>query len=381
MSQQSRNIASIESPVLLESPSRSLRVDAGYFYNSHPGKSASAIAKDVMNTLKNSGVTTVYIYAYSSVYGAFYPTNYPDTTVESGYGVQDIFGHLATEAKNLGLKSIAILPLNDFKTAWQNHSSWRMKQTAGADYKPHPDLYLVSPSSNEFKSWYAGFVLDLLERYPTIDGVEVAEPIVDYGWTGVSDQNPEALTAFSQQYPSAAIGSDDWFDFRSRELTKLISIFNNVVHSYRGKETHLVHTWVANPDGHLMNPEEIRRGNGFDFISVSKLSGEFKTDVLNSEFIWQQWAGEYGTSVFNPEWITSVGEEFKSTMKLAEAQSELQIHVEITPFQGTSQTVNPSLSEFGRTLNAAKKLNLGISVYDYNQIRSVNGFSALANWR
>ena len=70
---------------------RGIRMDEGYFYNTHPGKDVATIARDVVNTVKNARGNTLYLYAYSADHGAYYPTTYAQTKVEPGLGTQNIF--------------------------------------------------------------------------------------------------------------------------------------------------------------------------------------------------------------------------------------------------------------------------------------------------
>lgn len=362
----SRSPASPSESVL--SNPRGIRVDPAYFYNSHSGQTPEQIATDVMSTLKNTGANTVYVYAYNSVYGAFYPTSYPFTDVENGYGIQNIFGALTREAVKNNLRVVAVVPLNNFKKLWQQKPTWRVKQAGGVDYMPAADTHLLSASVEDFHSWHSGFIADLIMRHPDIHGVEAVEPTLDYTWSGAPDQNPAALNLFQQRYPSSTVGSTDWRNFRADEFLNLIAAFNKSVHAL-GKKTYLVQTWTAQSDGALLGNDTLRHNSGFDFIGVSKLSGLAKTDYLTIELIWQQWFSEFGNPVFSPDWISMVAPELDSIMTGAGALSQLTLHVEISEFSGGFNTVVPDLSEFGRTVEATKALGYGISVYDYEQMR------------
>lgn len=359
--------------------SRGIRLDPSYFYSLHAGQLATQIAKDVVTTLKNAQVNTIYLYAYNSVSGAFYPTTYAQTTVEAGYGVQNIFGAVTVEAKAQGLKVVAVMPLTNFKSVWTNNPSWRVKQAGNADYMPMSDTYLLSASVLEYRNWYVGLINDLIARNPNIDQVEAVEPTLDYFWSGVPDQNPAALTLFNAQYAGAAVGTASWLNFRAQEFLNLIKLFNQTVHA-KAKESALVQTWTVKSDGTLLDVKSIKDSTGFDFIGVSTLSGTQKTDHLITEFIWQQWMAEYGTSVFSPDWISSIGASYNNTIKAAGGTSDLIVHVEISTFSGTVKTVVPTKDEFGRTMAATKNLVNGVSVYDYNQIRTQGAFTELSRW-
>ncbi len=355
--------------------SRGIRLDPAYFYSSHPGQSSAQIAQNVVTTLKSANVNTIYLYGYSSIYGAYYPTTYPNTAVEPGYGAQNIFGAVLTQAHLQGLKVVAVMPLNNFKHAWQSNPTWRVKQSGQIDYIPAPDTYLLSASVLAYKNWYTGFIKDFLQRNPTIDQVEAVEPTLDYFWTGIPDQNAEALAAFNLKYSGAAIGSQGWRTFRAQEFLNLIALFNQTVHA-SNKETALVQTWTVTSTGALFDSAVLRDNSGFDFVGVATLTGTKKTDHLITELIWQQWFSQYGSAVFNPEWIATVGKTYDSTLRAAGSTSNLIVHVEISTFGNTV----PTKAEFARTMAATKLLPNGVSVYDYNQIRTQNAFAELSQW-
>ncbi|MGZ3690141.1 MAG: hypothetical protein ACXVAX_01475 [Pseudobdellovibrio sp.] len=363
----------------LTSKSRGVRLDPSYFYSSHPGQSVTQIATDVVTTLKNAKANTVYLYAYNSISGAFYPTTYSLTSVEPGLGTQNIFGAVAKEAHAQGLRVVAVVPLNNFQTVWQANSSWRVKQAGGADYLPMANTYLLSASVPAYKTWLTGFLNDLISRNPNIDVVEAVEPTLDFSWNGVVDQNPSAISAFNSQYPGSAVGSQNWLNFRSKEFINLVALFNETVHA-NNKDSGLVQTWSVNSDGTLKDNTAIKNATGFDFVAVATLSGTHKTDHLVSEFIWQQWFAEYGTSVFNPDWIINIGNSYINTLRHAGSTSDLIVHAEISNFSGSYTSLRPTNAEFGRAMTATKTLTAGVSVYDYNQIRTLGAFSQLSEW-
>lgn len=359
--------------------SRGIRLDPSYFYGSHPGQSATQVATDVVTTLKGANVNTIYLYAYNPVYGSYYPTTYAQTTVEPGYGVQNIFGAILNQAHLNGMKVVAVVPLNNFKSVWTNNPSWRVKQAGGADYLPLAETYLLSASVAAYKSWYQGFVSDLIVHNPGVDQVEAVEPTLDYFWTGTPDQNPAALTAFNTQYAGSLVGTPNWKLFRAKEFLNLIALFNQSVHA-KAKESALVQTWTVDASGNLLPSSSIRDSSGFDYAGVATLTGTSKTDHLITEFIWQQWLSEYLTTLFNPEWISTIATTYTNTLRAAGSTSDLIVHVEISTFAGAKSTTVPTKAEFSRTMAATKLLSNGVSVYDYNQIRTQGAFTELSQW-
>jgi hypothetical protein len=209
--------------------------------------------------------------------------------------------------------------------------------------------------------------------------VEAVEPTLDYSWNGVPDQNPSALSNFSAQFPGAAVGSQSWLDFRAKEFLSLVALFNQTVHG-AGKLTGLVQTWTVNSSGKLLDATTIKNATGFDWVAIASQSGSSKTDFLVSEFIWQQWFAEYGTSSFNPTWIITAANDYNSVLKGAGATSDLVIHVEISTFAGSYNTTSPTKDQFAQTMANTAKVSNSVSVYDYNQIRTYSAFTELSNW-
>ncbi len=62
---------------------------------------------------------------------------------------------------------------------WEAHPDWREKTRGGADYKPDGDSYYLCVRNPEVMRWWAGFLDDLLSRYPEVDGIDLAECQVD----------------------------------------------------------------------------------------------------------------------------------------------------------------------------------------------------------
>ena len=139
-------------PAQTAGPIRGLRVDPSYFYNLYPGQTAGAAATKLVAQAKASGANTLFVYAYNSVYGAFYTTTYSNTIVENGYGKQNILEAIATAAKLVSIRVVAVAPINNFKTLWTNNSAWRAKARNGADYRPFADTFLLSASHPSFKA-------------------------------------------------------------------------------------------------------------------------------------------------------------------------------------------------------------------------------------
>lgn len=356
---------------------RGLRVDVGYFYNHYPAKTVAALAEELIAKASRSGVNTLFVYAYNSAYGAKYVTDYPFTTVEGGYGRLDILNHISLEAKRNGMKVVASVPANNFKSVWEKKSAWRAKTIDGLDYVPAENMYLLSAWHPEFRTWLAGFYRDLINKNPYIDGIEIVEPFIDYRWQRESDYNPLANARFKKQFPSGKLGDENWLLVRAQGLTDLIGIMNSAAHFYN-KDSYLVHTWPAKADGKLISYDAVRDNIGLDIEGLLKLKGNKTLDYLSTELMWQQWAAQFGGEHFDPKWTEKTALEF---IKSLNSRTKPIIHVEVSSFTGENGViVKPTPEEFVATLEAIRNLNAGIDIYDYNQIENAGLWDELLSW-
>ena len=132
-------IANAATPI---SQLRGLRIDPSYFAIQYPNLSIDQIAKKVIDSAIVAGTNTIFLYAYSPLNGAFYPTDYPQTEIEPLMGSVNAFGIIAKYAKSKGLRVFAVLPLNDFHQVWQENPAWRSKIRTGGDSVSYTHLTL-----------------------------------------------------------------------------------------------------------------------------------------------------------------------------------------------------------------------------------------------
>ena len=355
---------------------RGLRVDPSYFYSLYPGQSVDQASAQVVAKAKAAGVNTLFVYAYSSVYGAFYPTTYTGTLVENGYGKLNIVKALTSSAKANGLKVVAVVPVNSFKTMWDRNPAWRAKTKNGIDYKPFADTYLLSAWHPNFRAWLQGFYKDLIAKNPDIDGIEAVEPTVDYFWNKDSDYNAVATQKFKAQYPTGVLGDQSWLNFRAQGMTNLIKILTTSA-AVANKKSYLVQTWPAKSNGNLFSSKVIKDNLGLDLDAILNFTGTSKLTYLMGEFMWQQWAAEYGPALFPVSWTRQASLAF---INYVGGRSIPLVHVEISPFAGAFTNISPTKEELRDTLLSIKSLNVGIDVYDFNQISQMNAWNELAAW-
>jgi hypothetical protein len=344
---------------------RGLRVDPGQLYGL-PGFKPEMIARTLVDDVVACRANTLLIFADSPTFGAFYKTTYPDAEVEKGLGGLDFLRQVLNRAHPKGLRVVASLPVNNFKSVWANHTAWRSKTREGKDYKPDGDSFFLSAWSAGFRDWLKGFADDLLRRYPDLDGIEAVEGLVDKRWDGQPDFNPEAVGKFKAFYPSESPGGSRWRQFRAAGMTDLHEILATAAHARR-KTAHVVQTLAARPDGSLFEFREIRDGAGFDFDGVSGLAGAGRPDDLAAELIWQQWLAEYKQpAIFTPDWTGAAAREFARRVG---GRLTPIVHVEVTSFPPGHPTVVPSGDQFERTVRLALGAPGGVTVYEYTLIK------------
>lgn len=356
-------------------PIRGLRFDPGYVYDDPAlaGKSIQQIAAIAAQNVKNAGFNTIFLFAYSPYYGAFYKTTYSMTNVENGLGVGNFTTALINEAHARGIKVIADLPMNNFYKVYQTMPAWRMKKKNGYDYRPYSDLYLLSIFHPDFKNWYRGFVNDFLARHPGIDGIEAFEPTLDFNWNNAADYNPAANAKFYAKYPTGVLGSAQWESIQTNELTAYLGNFFGLALA-KGKEAHVVQTWSATSTGSLMPAATLAKGMAFNFLGFNSLPLNQRPTYVQAEFMWSQWKAQYGTSVFNPDWIKSAATSFLTQM----GTQKSIVHTELSEFSGSYGSVRPTSAQFLQELKTLRAMGVNFDVYDYAQVSELNLWSGIS---
>jgi len=356
-------------------PIKGLRFDPGYVYDDPAlaGKSVQQIAAIAAQNVKNAGFNTIFLFAYSPYYGAFYKTTYSMTNVEGSLGTGNFTTALINEAHARGIKVIADLPMNNFYKVYQAMPAWRMKKKTGYDYRPYSDLYLLSIFHPDFKNWYTGFVNDFLAKHPGIDGIEAFEPTLDFNWNNQADYNPAANAKFYAAYPGGTLGSAQWQAVRSKELTSYLGNFFGLAIA-KGKEAHVVQTWSASSNGSLMSASTLSKAMGFNFVGFGALPANQRPTYVQGEFMWAQWKAEYGTAVFNPDWIKTAATSFLNQM----GSQKSIVHTELSEFSGSMGTVRPTSTQFLQELKTLKSMGVNLDVYDYAQVSELNLWSGIA---
>jgi len=339
-------------PTPITSARHAVRFDAGYYY---ADLSAPQLADSLAAQWQSQGVTDVYFYAYNYYYGARYYTTYPGNVMED-WGRQDLLGRMLASCHARGIRVIAWIFAPEHKQVWDNHPEWREKDYYGRDYVPGWLQYRLCVAHPDFRAWWRGFVQDLLTRYPTLDGIDIAEPQVAE-WGDVACYNASDVYAFRQAYPGRPYPGPEWRVYRADTMTDFLLETGNLCHR-AGREFHVTQTLTAWGDGSLISNADLRDAIGFDLDGVLGDAAR-KPDVLVAELIWQQWLAVYGDSrTFTPAWTTWATQQAREQVA---GRAQLLTHLELFDF-GAGGLDGPLLAQTTQAAFAAGPA--GVDVYD-----------------
>jgi hypothetical protein len=295
---------------------------------------AKELAQALAERYQRNGVNTVFFYAYNVDEGAAYRSRYSGASV-SDWGREDLLAHVLEACHQRGIRVVAWLYSGRDKGIWKKHPEWRERTKDGKAHNPlrlHA-AYFLCPRNTEVRDWYAGLLRDLARRYPTLDGVELCEPVVN--WFG--DQACYCQVCrdeFAGKHPGEPLGEATWREFRAEGLTEFLSQCMKAV-SAEGIDTYIMTISDAWSNGAILSPRRQAEESGFDLDAI--LDGPYPPDWVNFEIIWQQWAALYGTEVFNYDWAE---ETARRLVRRTDGRSRVVLHVELTDFG--SQRMTPA---------------------------------------
>ena len=344
--------APIPTPIPIPVARHAVRFDAGYYYT---GLSASQLSEWLASQWASQGVTDVYFYAYSYVYGARYYTTYSGNVMED-WGRQDLLGRMIASCHARGIRVIAWFFGTQHKQVWDNHPEWREKDYYGRDYSPQWMPYGLCVAHPGYRTWWRGFVEDLLTRYPALDGVDVAEPQVAE-WGDEACYNPSDVYGFRQSYPGRRYPGPEWRVYRADTMTDFLQETAEISHR-AGREFHVTQTLTAWEDGSLITSAELRDAVGFDLDGVLGDAGR-RPDVFVAELIWQQWLAVYGDGrTFTPGWTTWATQQ---ALTRVAGRAQLAAHIELSDF-GWGGLDGPLMGQTAQAAIAGGPA--GVDVYD-----------------
>ncbi len=334
------------------------------------GLSTKELAGMLAERYQRNGVNTVFFYAYNVGEGAAYRTRYRGASL-SEWGHQDLLAHVLEACHARGIRVVAWAYSGRDKKMWKNHPEWRERERDGRAHNPlrlHA-AYFLCPRNAEVREWYSGLVKDLARRYPTLDGIELCEPVVN--WFG--DQACYCQTCreeFAREHAGEPLGGEVWRAFRAEGLTEFLSDCIKAV-AQEGIDTYIMTISDAWSNGAILSPRRQAAESGFDLEAL--LEGPYPPDWVNFEIIWQQWAAIYGTKVFNYDWAEETAQRL---VRRTDGRARVLLHVELTDFG--SQRMTPE--KIATTIDRLRPVEVeGIECYHSGAVDRKTAWPLLKN--
>ncbi|MFC1682793.1 DUF2334 domain-containing protein [Candidatus Zixiibacteriota bacterium] len=328
-----------------------VRFDPSYYYDSP--LTIEEMTDQLAAKWKKHGVSTVFFKAYDPIYGAKYKTSY-DLNMTADYGRQDLLKHIIASCSENGIQVFAWLTAFQHRSAWQRHPGWRVKTADGSDYAPTNDSYFLCPAHPDVRRWWLGFIRDILEHYPELAGIDIAEPII--GWeTGQCYCGYHA----GEGGPNAA----------SQGLTETLGAAVKLIHEL-GRKACVTTVASAHPDGRVYSAAEQMRRTGFDLQGV--LEAAHPPDWISVELMWQQWADLFqNDSVFTPEWTRQAA---RTIVRQVNGRATLIGHLELTSFGDQKVDVD----QLSASILEAKAAGIEhVDLYDTHLLDTENAWGEL----
>jgi hypothetical protein len=332
------------------------------------GVSSETLAEALAERYSRNGVNTVFCYAYNVDEGAAYRTRYRGAST-SDWGRQDLLGHLLEACHGRGVRVVAWLYSGRDRGMWLRHPEWRERTAGGKEYNPlrlHA-TYFLCPRNPEVRRWHAGLVQDLARRYPTLDGIELCEPLVNW-WGDQACYCEVCRREFAAAHPREALGGPAWRRFRAQGLGGFLSHCLEAI-SQEGIDTYIMTISDAWSNGAILSPQRQADESGFDLDAL--LDGPHPPDWVNFEVIWQQWAAIYGAEVFNSRWAAEAAQQL---VRRTDGRARVVLHVELTDF-GSQQMTPAKIAETISRVSAARPN--GIECYHSAAVDSKAAWSVL----
>jgi uncharacterized protein YdaL len=336
-----------------------VRIDPSYYYD---GRRPAELAEALARQWNESGINLVYFRAYDPDYGAFYRSSYRYNR-EGEFGRYDLLKQVLKQCRQRDIRVSAWLPVMNHRGAWEAHPEWREQTQTGEDYQATGLEYPLCFRNPEARNWWLGFIRDLLEHYPELDGVDLAEPVVSWkaGDACYCELCREAYSASSE--PGEII--------RAQPLTKLLQQSLAQIHAggFSGSITFVA---VAGPEGDLRSHSEVRHITGFDLPAILDGRPDEMPDSICPEFIWQEWKSRYSGKIFIPDWSGRACRQLAGSIT---SPVPIIAHVEATDFTGAQ--ISPK--ELEATLKSVLRAGAqGTDVYSSHLVDSKQAWPVLA---
>ncbi|MBS3819475.1 DUF2334 domain-containing protein [bacterium] len=343
-----------------------VRFDPSFYYK---GKRPSKLAEELAQRWEENGVNMVFYRAYDPSYGAFYRTNYQHNK-EGEYGKYNLLKHVLRECEKRQIRVWAWFPVLNHRGAWEAHPEWREKTREGKDYSASGLRFPLCSRKKEVQKWWYGFLGDFLKRYPGIEGIDLAEPVVSWneGEVCFCEECREAYEEGKEVKTS---------QIRSQPLTHLLTQSTSLIHRME-KKVSLTFVLSAYPRGEIFTLEEMRDLSGFDLSAVLSSEKREQPDVIIPEILWQEWKSRYAeesSDLFSPQWTEKAYQEF---IKNIDVPLEVMVHLEATDFPG----VPVSSADMEASLKSALKGGAwGVDIYSSHQLDEKKAWSVLPRFK
>ncbi|AIE84761.1 hypothetical protein [Fimbriimonas ginsengisoli] len=355
---------------------KGLRVDPGFLPLEmlDPAVSVPRIVADC----KRWGVDTIFVFAFSPVFGAFYFTELPGAWRQQDLAAskeKNFLPKLIAAAHAQGIKVVASFRLNQYERIATAHPDWRVLRKNGQPYevdlggiKGHP----LSAWHPGYRAWFSSLMHDVVTLCRDLDGLEACEGTVAEGMEHgdvAPDYNAAALADFNRKHPGAPEGDLLWKRHRAEGMTGLHEILLHASQRLPQGQSYAIHDLVTErfDSLNLMNPDTYADECGFDFKGIASLG----YDRMIQGAIWQQreqnarLLGKSG--VFTPQWTDNAVKGFAGIFPTG--KPILHAHVEVTPFlAGSTVVVTPQPADFEKALGLALAGTQGSTVYSYHQL-------------
>ncbi|UCE06722.1 MAG: DUF2334 domain-containing protein [bacterium] len=335
-----------------------VRFDPSYYYDS-PLK-IDDMSNELAGKWRNFGVNTIFFKAYDPIYGAKYKTSY-DLNIIADYGKQDLLKHMLRACSKNDIQVIAWIPAFQHKAAWEKHPGWRVKSADGTDYKPTDYSYFLCPANPAVRQWWLGFLKDLLKRYKEVDGIDIAEPIIN--WKG-----NRCFCNYCRQ-SSENIAENIHHNITSEGLTETLNSSIKLIHEFN-KIACITTVASVHQDGRILTTAEQMNLTGLDLDNI--LNEKDKPDWINVELMWQQWADKINNEkIFTPEWTKQAA---KAIIRQIDDRATVIGHLEMTSFG--HQRVDAA--ELSKSILATKAGGIEhIDLYDTHLIDNENAWETV----
>lgn len=323
-----------------------LRFDPSYFYGR--GVTARELASELVPRWRDAGLNAIFFRAYDPAHGASYRTSLPYSR-EADYGRQDLLRWVLEEARGRGMKVYAWLTPLNHAGAWEARKEWRVLRRDGEPYRTESLPAPLCPRQPGVREWWLRFVGDLLDRYPELDGVDLAEPVLS--WRETEACYCELCSSEFRKEPPGR-----WSEFRAGPLTDLVLETFRLARE-RGKETVLTTVLPADRAGNPLPFAALREETGLDLERL--LASPGRPQRLSVELLWQEWAAVHkNREVFSPGWA---GKAVAEVRRRVAGRAAVSAHLELTDFDPVSVRPEDLAASLAAALEAGAE---GFEAYD-----------------